>query len=210
MSASPSRCIAVGLATVGLVAGLSAASAQSEPSLSALTVPAARLPEGCRLTPPPPPPTPTPTPDPDSDAIVRPVMPRHPELPSNPWFGTDFKYILMIRPAFNSTPLFRMPDGPPLEPEAAARLRSKLTGDIAEAYSASYEIPDKGHVNVMAVRYVDAKWATPEAPAGTIGAARSRFVETTRIVRGSTVILVTGTPQHECLNVIRSYIQTLK
>jgi hypothetical protein len=116
----------------------------------------------------------------------------------------------MIRPAFNSTPLLRMPDGPPLEPEDAARLRAKLLPDITEAYTASYEMPDNGRVIVMAVRYIDAKSATPEAPAGTIGAARFGAVETTRIVRGSTVIIVTGTPKHECLNAVRNHIQSLK
>lgn len=210
MIASPARRTAVCMPALMLVAGLSGVAAQSGPPLSALTVPASALPEGCRLTPPPPPPTPPPTPDPDSDAVARPVMPRRPGFPSNPWFGTDYKYIVMIRPAFNSTPLLRMPDGPPLEPEDATRLRAKLLPDITEAYTASYEMPSNGHVLVQAVRYIDAKWATPEAPAGTIGAARSSSIETTRIVRGSTVILVTGTPKRECLNAVRNHIRSLK
>jgi hypothetical protein len=137
-------------------------------------------------------------------------MPRPPGFPSNPWFGTDYKYIVLIRPAFNGTPLLRMPDGPPLEPEDSARLRAKLLPDITEAYTASYEMPDNGRVIVMAVRYSDPKWATPNAPAGTIGAARSSAVETTRIVRGTTVILITGTPKRECLNAVRNHIQSLK
>ncbi len=69
-----------------------------------------------------------------------------------------------------------------------------MKGDIAEAYRASYETTFDGSFMVQAVRYTDAKWATPEKG----------------IVRGSTVIQITGKPDGECLKTVRNYIQSLK
>ena len=167
-----------------ITAGMAAVFAQSAPAMSALTVPVGSLPEGCRLTPPPPAPTPIPLP--------------RPHFPDNPWVGTDYSYIANVRTALEHLPPVKLPDGPPLDPTTASKLAWTLKGDIAEAYRASYETTLGGSILVQAVRYKDAKWATldPRKP--------------DRIVRDSTVILVTGNPQGECFNAVRSYIQSLK
>ena len=179
-----------------LALGLAVVSAQSAPTFSALTVPAASLPDGCQLTPLPPERTPTPMPHPEGGVIAAARKPFElRRFPSNPWFGTDYKYIAQVRLAFERLPLVHLPDGPPLEQRQAEKLLSTLKGNIAEAYRASYETTSSGSIVVQAVRYTEAKWATPGEG---------------RIVRGSTVILVTGNPQGECFNAVRKYIQSLK
>ncbi len=176
-----------------MVFGMAVVLAQSAPDLGGLTVPAASLAEGCRLTPPPPTPTPIPLPPPEGGVMVF-ASNRAPQFPSNPWFGSDSTYVTKVRQAFERGPAIRLPDGPPLEPKEAAKLAWTLKGDIAEAYRASYDTTG-GTVLVQAVRYTDAKWATPGEG---------------RIVRGSTVILISGNPQLECFKVIQNYIQSLK
>jgi hypothetical protein len=172
-------------------------SAQSAPSLSALTVPTANLPDGCQLTPPPPEPTTIPLPPPPVGMTVVASKGRS-EFPGNPWFGSDDRYVAKVRQAFERLPAIQWPDGPPLEPKEASKLAWTLKrdrGDIAEAYRASYETAYLGPIVVQAVRYTDAKWATPGEGC---------------IVRGSTVIGITGNPQGECFKAVRNYIQSIK
>ena len=116
-------------------------------------------------------------------------------FPSNPWSGTDHTYIAQLREAFDRVPPVRLPDGPPLEQKEVNKLLWTLKGNIEEGYLASYGTTSVGVILVQAVRYTDAKWATPSEG---------------RIVRGSTVILVTGNPQGECFKVVRDYIQSVK
>jgi hypothetical protein len=178
-------------------------SAQSGPAFSALTVPGASLPDGCRLTPPLPEPTTIPAP--------APIVPFGPvRFPSNPWFGTDYKLIVQIRGAFESAPLFRLPDGPPLDERDLRRLEARSRGNIEKTYHASYETPLNGSIHVQAVRYTDAKWAMSDPPMRKLSVARRDSVESVRIVRGSAVILVTGNPLGECFKIVRNYIQSLK
>ncbi len=177
-----------------LATGMAAVSAQSTPVFSELTVPAASLPAGCRLTPSSPEPTPIPQPEGTVAAIApKPFALR--SFPRNPWFGSDYKYIAQVRQAIERAPAIQFPDGPPLEPKEAARLAWTLKGNIVEAYRASYETAASVSILVQAVRYSESRWATPGQG---------------RIVRGSAVIVVTGNPQSECFKAIQNYIQSLK
>ena len=179
-----------------IAVSIAVVSAQSGPALITLTVPAARLPEGCRLAPlaPEPPPLP-PVVLPDGTVVSRSSTAVR-QFPSNPWFGDDYKYIAKVRPSFDAVP--QMPDGPPLENSDAVRLKAKLKGEIAEAYRASYQTEFSGVVDVSAVRYSDPKWVASNRP------------HSNRFVRGSVVILINGNPQGECFKAIRTHIESMK
>ena len=186
-------CVAALVLGVGMVV----VSAQSEPLLSALTVPEASLPDGCRLVPQPP--APTPILLPDGKLIHRSSHPG--KFPTNPWYGkdyvTDYRYMAEVQNAIEPGPKVQMPDGPPLERKEASRLMWSLKGHVVEAYQAEYETTSGGVIRVRAVRYTDAKWAAPDPR------------QENRIVRGTSVILIGGQPG-QCLTAVRQYIQALK
>ena len=190
--------------------GMAVVSAQSAPELSALTIPAANLPEGCGLTPLPPEPSPRPPIVlPDGTVIVRSSTSHGTgRFPSNPWFGTEYEYIAQIRASFEGVP--QMPDGPPLDRADASRLKARLAGDITDAYHASYDTTSDGPVLIQAVRYADAKWAPPTSWMRTLIGARRNSIESVRIVRGHAVILITGHAQGQCFKAVRNYIESLK
>lgn len=183
--------------------------AQSAQDLRALTVPGGSLPEGCGLTSSlPEPSTRAPVMQSDGRVIARSstaVGVR--QFPSNPWFGTEYRYIALMRPSFEG--VVQMPDGPPLDRADAVRLRAKLAGDITEGYHASYDTRDDGPILVQAVRYADATSGRPSSSTRTMTGARNS-VELLRILRGSTVILITGNPQGECFRAVRNYIESVK
>jgi hypothetical protein len=203
------------LTAVLLVLGNAVVSAQSAPMLDALTVPVEKLPDGCRLEPLAPQPSPRPP-------VVLPygtVVSYSPTLiqrfPSNPWSGTDYKYIARVRPTFDKLP--QEPDGPPLERADASRMKAKLTGDITEAYYALYHSGPSttpttlsAWIRVQAVRYADAKWTTPDPPPPAQTVSRGDIIASLRIIRGSTVILVTGNPETECFRAVRKHIESMK
>ena len=177
-----------------LGAGMLVVSAQSAPALSALTVPESSLPDGCRLGPPPPKPTPIVLPD--GKLIQRLNLPGW--FPTNPWYGTDDWLMVEVQKTIEPPARgVQLPDGPPLERKEASRLAWSLKGHVVEAYRADYEATSGGLIRVQAVRYTDAKWATPDPQ------------QENRIVRGTTVIVVGGQPS-QCLTAIRAYIKALK
>jgi hypothetical protein len=184
----------MGMAALMLGAGMVVVSAQSAQSLSALTVPAASLPDGCRLGPPPPKPTPIVLAD--GKLIQRLNMPGR--FPTNPWYGTDDWLMVEVQKAIEPpAPRVRMPDGPPLEPKEASKLIWSLKGHVVEAYQSEYETTPGEVIRVQAVRYTDPKWAAPDPR------------QENRIVRGTTVILIGGRPG-QCLTAVRQYIEALK
>jgi hypothetical protein len=196
-----------------MAGSMAVVSAQSVPDFSVLTVPPGSLPDGCRLTPPPSPESPAPAPIvavlPGGGVIRRAPRPfAVPPFLTNPWFGTDYKYIAMVRSSFDSA--LHLPDGPPLERADAARLRAKLAGHITEAYRALYASPSGERIEVEAVRYADSKWATPDPPMRRVTAAHGDSTASLRIVRGATVVLITGDPQRPCFKALRNHIQSLK
>jgi hypothetical protein len=183
-------------ATPALIVGVSVVvvSAQSAPALSALTVPATSLPDGCRLGPQPPKPTPIVLAD---GKLIQRLNPPG-WFPTNPWFGTDDWLMVRVQQAIEpAAPGIRLPDGPPLEHKEVSKLAWSLKGHVVEAYQAEYEASPGGLIRVQAVRYTEAKWAAPDP------------LQENRIVRGTTVILIGGQPS-QCLTAIREYIQALK
>ena len=194
MSPSSDRRAAMCMAGFVLGAGVAVASAQSAPPLSALTVPAGSLPDGCQVAPQPP--TPTPIVLPDGKLIHRSSHPG--KFPTNPWYGKDDTYMVQVQNAIEPAPRVQMPDGPPLERKEISRLVWSLRGHVAEAYHATYQDSFGASIVVQAVRYHDAKWATVNP------------LQTNRIVRGSTVIRLDSTQPTGCLNAVWTYLQALK
>ena len=177
-----------------LGAGMAVVSAQSAPALSALTVPEASLPDGCRLGPQPPKPTPIVLAD--GKLIQRLNLPGW--FPTNPWYGTDDWLRVEVQKAIEPpAPGVQMPDGPPLERREASKLAWSLKGHVVEAYRAEYKVAPDGLIRVQAVRYADTNRAAPEPQ------------HENRIVRGATVILIGGQPS-PCLSAIQQYIKALK
>jgi hypothetical protein len=168
----------------------SAAFAQVATSLRSLTVPARSLPSGCALTPV----------DPKQVSVPAP-------FPANPWVGTDYQHRLTLRRAIDGRSAGRFPDAPPLTPREVSALESKWADDVVEGYRATYSSATGGQIQVSAVRFNDARWATSDSPLEAAHASRRASF---RIVRGATAILVTGAAYDDCFNAISGYIRTLK
>lgn len=185
--------IGTGLA---LYAGMSVILAQSPLTLETLTVPPDRLPKGCQLG------------VPAAEAAAATARPgRTPvhgdPIQGNPWSGTDHTLKLEARNAV---------DGRPSMPYAPATLRelgsfqAKWIENVAEAYRAEYESDGNGPVLVRAVRFEDAKWATPEPPLGTRVAMGG---PSARVVLGTIVARVSAGTNNECFQAVRKHLESL-
>ena len=181
------------LFAAGLVAlPLRSIAAQSAGDLSTLTVPAARLPVGCRLEPV----------TRGTDGKTSFVM--FPGVRENPWIGPGSSGVRWVvdGPPRNDDP----PPGPARDAARAA--------DMKEAYRARYKGADGSTIDVYAIRFTD--------PTLTLRAAAARLLEVEkerpRIVRDATAVLVfrtinwkTMTPAgEECLSAVRGYVASMK
>lgn len=188
------------LATFLLLGGVVAGSAQSAPTLNALTLPGEALPTDCALKQPAPSPAPTSR---GGRTVIRSA--EWSPFPRNPWSGTDRKLVTEVRRAIDGTP--RLPDGPPLEPAHAEAFLLKLADNVREAYHATYVSADGSQVKVWAVSFTDDTLAKAEPLPGTMnrpGGFRSR------LVRGATVVVVTAPSSSECSRAVDGYIRSLK
>jgi hypothetical protein len=102
-----------------------AASPARPPTLRDLTVAPDQLPSGCALSP-------APSVRLDGNTVRSGLWAG---LPANPWIGTDPVRIASIHEVL--APLM-MPEGPPLTPREATRVRLHLADGIVEAYEAVY------------------------------------------------------------------------
>jgi hypothetical protein len=96
-------------------------------TLRELTVPAAQLPEECRLVD---------APSRTADGEVRGGLWAGLRISSNPWMGSDPAVIAAIRERME--PPADVPDGPPLSPVERARFRLRLADGVESAYAAVY------------------------------------------------------------------------
>jgi hypothetical protein len=86
-------------------------------------------------------------------------------------------------------------------------MQSHWADGVVEGYRATYQTAAGGQVYVSAVRFTDPKWATPDRPLAPLAASRDASV---RVVRGATVITISGSANTECFDAISRYIQSLK
>ncbi len=180
---------------------LAAARAQPAPDLGRLTVPASRLPADCRLR--------TASPKPQAPAgspvVVTIVSETAADpMPSNPWYGQDRHVAAAIRRIIDGSP--KELDGPPLDADAAKAFALRWAENVIEAYGATYRSGDGRSVAVYAIRFNDEQLARPLPPPGTTPVVRGT---STRIVSGSTVVLVVGGPRSNCFDSIIHHIRSL-
>ena len=95
-------------------------------TMDALTLPVARLPEGCALA-------------------------KYTAHRSNPWLGTDEPTIGRLRQQF-SAPV-PLPDAPPVSRRDEARYYVRAAEGIVEGYSASYALEEHAVTQVVALRF---------------------------------------------------------
>jgi len=202
-----SRTVVTITVAVACVGGLVAGSRQSPPALSALTVPAALLPDGCALKPPP---APAPAP---AQVLVgdgnRILASARFDFSTNPWSGTDRKIVAMVHRAIDGpAPVRPLPDLPPPKSGGAAAAERKLADNIVEAYRAEYASGDGGRVEVFAVTFNDPKLTVaPESMSAMLNPPRGM---TTRVVRGATVVRVSASTSGMCFGAVRAHIESLK
>jgi hypothetical protein len=142
-------------------------------ALASLTVPSNQLPQGCSL----PPSDKVPSADNGFRLGLWAGLP----ITSNPWRGDKPSVVAAIREHVADSP--PLPDGPPLTRAELSRFRQQLADDVAEAYAAIYRGDEPGSTIVYAVRF----------KSGPVPAPPSGSRNSLRIVRGDTVVVVSGT-----------------
>jgi hypothetical protein len=78
----------------------------------------------------------------------------------------------------------------------------ELGADVVQAYRATYRQTDESLITVAAIQFNHERLATTEPPAGTRSAPRGM---TSRIVLGSTVVLIAANASSDCFRAIESY-----
>ena len=97
---------------------------------------------------------------------------------------------------------------PPEVSRDAAAAERKWADNILGAYHAAYVSWDGRQVEVFAVTFNDVKLTTaPESVSALLNPPRGL---TTRLVRGATVIRVSGSTSTECFRAVRAHIESLK
>jgi hypothetical protein len=174
-----------------LAASFGAAATQPARDLSILTVPEDRLPTSCRLKP----------------AVPRPLIAAQRGVvvmaagsEPNPLISRDRRVAADIRRLIDGAP--PEPDGPPLMPRNATAWASSWVQDVVQAYRATYRQTDESLITVAAIQFNHERLATTEPPAGTRSAPRGM---TSRIVLGSTVVLIAANASSDCFRAIESY-----
>ena len=184
------------LFVVGAAAHVAVTAAQSESRLAALTVPAGHLPAGCGLKP-----------DEPRQAInsQRGVVAVAGVASQNPWISQTQGRAAWIRRLVDGVP--PVPDGPPMMPKEAAAFAAKFGENVVEAYLASYRRSDGSLIDVAAIRFNDAKLATPEPPPVT---RLSRRGVARRIVVGPTVVRISAYATSDCFDAIEKHMRSLR
>lgn len=164
------------LASLGGLTLVEASITQGRDPLDALTVPAAQLPDPCRLR----------VSDPPAAAggRLRVAPPIHAAITANPWSGSDPAAVGAIRGRID--PPARWPDGPPPNAQERAALQRNMADGVEAGYLAVYEAGESSYVEVHAIRFAtDASFtnATMRRPKGAV----------TRLTWDRTIVHVNGT-----------------
>jgi hypothetical protein len=167
--------------------------------LERLTVPEARLPAGCRLTPLP---TRAAAAGRGSGGAATSIVSGS-MFSANPWIGDDRRTMALIRRVVDPPP--PEPDGPPLNRRQSARYFLASADGVAAAYRAEYLAENETTIDVYAVRF--------ESEA--LAAATSRRAppdNVQRIVRGQDVVMVAarGRGPDSCFEAIRDHAASLR
>lgn len=152
----------------------------AELRLQSLTVPADRLPHGCRLAPVP------------KSATGKPLFVGYPNLTENPWVGADVAKVRSIRGIVDGPPYWHGPGE-----------WSKLSDDVIEAYRAIYRAADGAKTDVYAVRFTDPKFTNKAS-------LRSLADGVPVIVRGTVVISLSGARRSVCFRAVTDYITSIE
>jgi hypothetical protein len=156
-------------------------------ALASLTVPQNRLAPGCSLPP-------SDTTHLDGNRIRGGLWAGLP-LSRNPWHGDDRSVVAAIRERVAASP--PLPDGPPLSRAELTQFRLQLAEDVEEAYAAMYADAGTDRAVVYAVKFK--RTPVPGPPHG----AR----ESVRIIRGETVVVVSG--PGPCSDAVATYLREL-
>jgi hypothetical protein len=194
----------VNLVRIGLLSAVLAGSTgpvaiQPATNLSALTVPEDRLPPGCRLKPAAPRAAGT------IQGSVVAVSGERSLTPTNPWSGSDRRLAAAIRQRVDGVP--EAPDGPPLDRRASAAYALKWADHVVEAYRATYQLADESVIDLAAVRFDDQTLARPTPPPGTRSVRRG---VNSRVVLGSSVVLISAGAASSCFAAIGNYVRSLR
>jgi hypothetical protein len=163
---------------------------QTASPLDALTVPTANLPDGCRLRSFDQP-TGTET---DGSAPARSA--RIGRFPTNPWLGTDRRFVIDVRTMIDGVP--RWPDAPPPDAAQLRALEGQWVRHVLDAYHAEYLSASGGSAFVSAIRFDD--------PALAAGTRR----QSGRFVIGATVAVVSGKADDPCRQALERHVRALK
>jgi hypothetical protein len=180
---------------------------QSGPALSVLTVPAAELPSGCALKQAAPRPPMT-SRDSRGGITIYGASASWSPFPTNPWSGTDRKFVAAVHLAIDATPRRPLPDAPPLRARDVAASELKWAQNILEAYHAVYATTSGDEVVVDAVTFSDVKFAlAPQSVSAMLNPPRGF---TSQVVRGATVARVSATTAGECARAVDRHVRSSK
>ena len=154
--------------------------AQGQFALTSLTVPAEKLPLGCRLQSP-------------IETRQGPVVNGR-TFPVNPWQGNSYRELIELQGAIGGG--VQMPDAPPPSRRELAAMQERLLENVVEGYRAEY-FNERGVASVVvAVRYKEG--------APLPGTTFNRFVF------GSTVVAHRVASKNDCATTVESHLRSLK
>jgi hypothetical protein len=191
-----------------LTVWITGGSAQSGLALALLTVPEAKLPDGCKLMPYVPPATQVV--QAGATTTIRPTFGNSHPFPGNPWSGTDPKLEATVRGSIDNTHARVVLTDVPISGSGRPAVSPpKPPDNILEAYRAAYVWAVDGHqVQVSAVTFNDVKLAAaPESLSALLNPPR-QFSR--RLVRGATAIRVSASSENACFKSVVAYVESLK
>lgn len=186
-----------------LLAGAATGSAQSAPQasfpLSRLTLAAADLPGGCAL-------------ESSEPAVAPPSRLGSPTIrmssgeafPANPWWGTEPRFVAMVRATIDPSLRVPRPDGQLVETDAQF-LTARAAG-THEAYRAAYVSGEDHRVQVFAVTFDDEGLVKGESVSMLTNPPRGMR---TRFVRGATVVVVSAPMPDECARAVEAHVRSI-
>ncbi len=184
-----------------LAAPVATALAQTDVTLSALTVPDAKLPAGCRLQPPAPPPTRVARGD--TVFVSGNPAPFFP-FPTNPWVGVDRRLVVEARKRIDP---FGVPDGPPPTSAERTRMERAWVASVREGYHALYTSTDEVNVDVSAIMFDDAGLATKKR--ADVGTHVPRDVSD-RLILGAAVVVLRANAKTACFDAVDAHVKSIR
>ena len=102
----------------------------------------------------------------------------------------------------------RLPDAPPPTVTELSAWGHKWTQHVVEGYRALYDSADDSVVDVVAIKFDDARLANESAP--VTGSRRTIPALNDRFTMGAVLVQVVGTARTECFQAVHAYLRTLK